>query len=465
MKRNHARRAPSRNRSSQVSQRGRATSNQSIARQLTLSIHDLSTDGKGVARVSRDVYFVPGALIGEEVEVEVGARQKKIWQCQLKTINTASEARVEPECQHYRICGGCDLQHLSYDAQVSFKQTRVAKEFARQNIQIADDQWQSPIIGSPWHYRRRARVGVRYNKQNEQFFIGFRQEGKSHLANIDSCPVLVDHPSLVWADWHQRFAQLDCKDRLTHIEVLQADNRLALVFRVLKQLPNQDRALFAEWADQLDIDIYWRDDNRELHPLVASPAVLSHRIQGHDLQVTPDYFMQVNQSVNQQMVDRALEWMNVQQGEQVWDLFAGHGNFSLPMAATTQVTAVEVSDQMVAALEVQAERLNSDEGANDVLSAGQLKPIKADLTDDTVLGQLPTPDAVLLDPPRAGAIEILDTIIAAEPKRIVYVSCDPATLARDLVKLQAEGYYVKQACVLDMFPQTHHVETMVLLTQ
>lgn len=454
MKRNHARRAPSRNRSSQPSQRGRSASNQPVARQLSLSIHDLATDGQGVARLGRDVYFVPGALTGEEVDVEVGARHKKIWQCQLKSINIASEARVEPECPNYHVCGGCDLQHLAYDSQVEFKQTRVAKEFARQNIQVADDQWQSPIIGNPWHYRRRARVGVRYNKQNEQFFIGFRQEGKSHLANIDSCPVLVEHPSLIWADWHQRFAQLDCKDRLTHIEVLQADNRLALVFRILKQLGDQDRTLFSEWADQLDIDVYWRDDNRELHLLVASPTILSHRIQGHDLQVTPDYFMQVNQSVNQQMVDRALEWMDVQAGEQIWDLFAGHGNFSLPMAAKTQVAAVEVSDQMVEALEAQSERLNR-----------QLKPIKADLTDDSVLSQLSQPDAVLLDPPRAGAIEILDTLVSAQPKRIVYVSCDPATLARDLVKLQAEGYVVKQACILDMFPQTHHVETMVLLTQ
>jgi 23S rRNA (uracil1939-C5)-methyltransferase len=428
---------------------------------LTLTVHDLASDGHGIARSGRDVYFIPGALPGETVVAEMLERKRKIWYCRLVSIEQVSEHRIEPPCVHYKRCGGCDLQHLEYDQQVVFKQQRVARELSRQGIEIK--HWDTPLIAKDqqWHYRRRARLGIRYNKSNQEVSIGFRESQSKHLTNIDICPVLVEHVALDWKAWRGRLAQLEGIARFTHIEVLQASERLVLVFRVLKKVTKNDHDRLQGWATELNIDLYIRpDDEQPLEAVNEIISPLTHNVLGHDLTIHPDYFVQVNNTINQLMVAKAKAWLAPEAGSHVWDLFAGHGNFSVPFAQDAIVDAVEVSDEMVQAIEQHALHLCTDNILNK--EGCDLVAHKADLSKSDSLSNLPNPDYVLLDPPRAGASACMAELIKRKAKRMVYVSCDPATLARDLNTL-SDDFEVERITILDMFPHTHHIETMVLL--
>ena len=201
---------------------------------LTLEIDNLTSEGQGVARRGREVYFVPGALPGETADVVLDGRRKKVWQTRLRRITQPSPDRVEPTCPHYDKCGGCDLQHLNYPAQVAAKQARVEREFQRQGIVAAN--WSPAITAAPWNYRRKARLGVRYSKAEERNYIGFRESASSHISDVDACPVVVQHPVLNWQAWRQQISSLRHRDRISQIEVIAADNALALVLRVLKPL-------------------------------------------------------------------------------------------------------------------------------------------------------------------------------------------------------------------------------------
>ncbi len=425
---------------------------------LTLTVHDLASDGHGIARSGRDVYFIPGALPGETVVAQMLERKRKIWYCRLVSIEQVSEHRIEPACPHYKRCGGCDLQHLSYPQQVELKQQRVVRELSRQGIEV--ENWQAPLVADQqWHYRRRARLGIRYNKANQEVLIGFRESNSKQLTNIDTCPVLVEHPGLDWKAWRERLIQLEGISRFAHIEVLQASERLVLVFRVLKKLTANDRKSLQGWADELAIDIYIRpDDEQPIEAVNEHISPLTHNVLGHDLSIHPDYFVQVNAQVNQLMVAEAKAWLAPETGSHVWDLFAGHGNFSVPLAEDAIVDAVEVSDEMVQAIERHALQLSTDPTKD----GKGLIAHKADLSDSASLVNLPNPDYVLLDPPRAGASACMDELIKRKAKRMVYVSCDPATLARDL-KTLSDDFDIERITILDMFPHTHHIETMVLL--
>ncbi len=426
---------------------------------LTLTVRDLASDGHGIARSGRDVYFIPGALPGEVVVAEMLERKRKIWYCRLISIEHVSEHRIEPACPHYKRCGGCDLQHLDYQQQVILKQQRVARELSRQGIEV--ENWDTPLIAGDqqWHYRRRARLGIRYNKADQEVFIGFRESNSKHLTNIDICPVLVELPGLDWRAWRQRLAKLEGITRFTHIEVLQASERLVLVFRVLKKLTNNDRIRLQGWSDELDIDLYIRpDDEQPIEAISEKISPLTHNVLGHSLSIHPDYFVQVNAKVNQLMVANAKAWLAPEPGSHVWDLFAGHGNFSVPLAEDCIVDAVEVSDEMVRAIKHHSQQL----GSNIEKDGCGLLAHKADLSNNESLSKLPDPDYVLLDPPRAGASACMDELIKRKAKRMVYVSCDPATLARDLSSL-SEDYQIERIVILDMFPHTHHIETMALL--
>jgi 23S rRNA (uracil1939-C5)-methyltransferase len=430
-----------------------------VNKTLTLTVHDLASDGHGIARSGRDIYFIPGALPGETVVAQMLERKRKIWFCRLVSIEQVSEHRIDPTCPHYKRCGGCDLQHLDYPQQVVLKQQRVARELSRQGIEV--DNWDSPLIADDqqWHYRRRARLGIHYNKANQEVSVGFRESSSKLLTNIDVCPVLVEHPALDWKAWRERLIQLEGIARFTHIEVLQASERLVLVFRVLKKLTDNDRKYLQNWATELAIDIYIRpDDEQPLEAINEKISPLTHNVLGHNLTIHPDYFVQVNAAVNQLMVAQAKAWLAPEPGSRVWDLFAGHGNFSVPLAQDAIVDAVEVSDEMVRAIELHAQQL----GTNAAQDGCGLIAHKSNLSNSDSLARLPDPDYVLLDPPRAGADACMAELIKRKAKRMVYVSCDPATLARDL-KTLSDNFDVERITILDMFPHTHHIETMVLL--
>ena len=424
---------------------------------LTLAVDNLTSDGEGVARRNREVYFVPGALPGEEVEVVLDGRRRKVWLTRLLNVIKASPERVEPACPHYQRCGGCDLQHLDYPAQVRFKQDRVARELQRQGVEVPF--WETPITADAWHYRRKARLGVRFSKERGENFIGFREAASSHLTNIDHCAVLPQHPLLDWTLWRDCIGQLNARALITQIEVLMADNALAFILRVLKPLPQADQdqliQLLKSSESALPVELWLKSDKGQAPERIwpAEAAPLHHKVDDIELTIQPDDFVQVNGAVNRAMVAQAMGWLNPKSDEILWDLFAGHGNFSMPLAKrSAHVYAVEGDESMVHSLSLQAEKL-----------ALPLQAKVADLNGDGGLKDLPDPHAVLLDPPRAGAEGIMHELIQRRVPRILYVSCDAATLARDLGTLTAAGYRVLKAGIMDMFPQTHHVETMVLL--
>lgn len=420
-----------------------------------LTIDSLNSSGEGVARRGRDVYFVPDALVGETVEVILDGRRRKVWQTRLLNILQASPHRVTPPCPHYHRCGGCNLQHLAYPQQVVFKQERVANEFKRQHIEVP--HWAAPLVAEDWHYRRKARVGVRFSPKQNENIVGFREAGSTHLTNIDKCMVLPEHPALNWAAWRELIGQLKGRAHITQIEVTVADNALALVLRAIKPLSATDQQILYNFVANLEAALpvqLWLKEDKQNAPTLIFPQQaepLFHCVDQQKLTVQLDDFMQVNAAINQQMVAQALAWLDLQGKETVWDMFAGHGNFSMPLAKRAQqVFAFEGSGEMVASLNQQAQYL--------------ALPIEAqvmDLTQPDI--QLPKPDVLLLDPPRAGAIELMPLIVSQKIAKVLYVSCDAATLARDLNYLVQAGYQVVQAGIMDMFPHTHHVETMVLL--
>ncbi|CCU71364.1 MULTISPECIES: 23S rRNA (uracil(1939)-C(5))-methyltransferase RlmD [Thalassolituus] len=430
---------------------------------LTLTIDNMTSDGQGVARSGRDVYFVPGAIPGEQVEARIEKRSKKIWHSRLLKVITPSEYRVPAPCPHYLRCGGCDMQHMTYERQVEFKQDRVAREFARQGVAVSD--WALPIVAEPWGYRRKARLGVRYSKEQNTNFVGFREGASHHISNVDRCAVLPDHPALEWQDWRPLLNSLDARALVTQIEVIAADNAIALVLRALKPLQDGDRNKLVSqlkgWQKQgeeaglLPLQLWLRSEkDGEAECLwPAQPDTLHHFVDGMPLNLALTDFVQVNGDVNRAMVAQALEWLAPTEDERIWDLFAGHGNFSMPLARRSKhVVALEVQNSMVTSLAAQAEQL-----------ALPLQAVCADLSDEGRLAHLESPNAILLDPPRAGAAEVMQDIARRRIPRVLYVSCDAATLARDLNVLSQQGYAVTKAGIMDMFPQTHHVETMVLL--
>lgn len=429
-------------------------------RELSLIIDNLNSEGQGVARSGRDVYFVPGALVGEKVRVRMLERSKKIWHTQLLAIeDDESEARRAPDCPHYQRCGGCDLQHMQYDAQVQFKQSRVERELGRQKVAVSS--WAAPLTSDEWHYRRKARLGVRFSKEQQKNFIGFREASSSHLTDIERCIVLPDHPALDWGEWRQVISSLEAASLITQIEPLWADSALVFILRALKPLSGNDQQAlartFERWQTDSDLPLQlWVRTEKHAAPVALwpeTPADIWHEVDGLKLRIQADDFIQVNRTINQSMVSQALEWLDPAEDEQIWDLFAGHGNFSMPLAKRCRhVVAVEGQQGMTDSLQEQAEKL-----------ALSLQTKCADLSAAGALALLPEPDAVLLDPPRAGADTVMQELIRRKVGRVLYVSCDPATLARDLAKLVPAGYAVIKAGIMDMFPQTHHVETMVLL--
>ncbi|ASP39207.1 23S rRNA (uracil(1939)-C(5))-methyltransferase [Bacterioplanes sanyensis] len=428
------------------------------SRLLTLQIDSLNSEGMGVARRGRDVFFVAGALPGEVVEATLGERRRKVCYAKVKRVIEPSPHRVEPACAHFQRCGGCQLQHLDYPQQVDAKQQRVQREFSRAGVDV--EFWQPPLVAAPWHYRRKARLGVRFSKEKQEVYLGFRESASSHISSIDFCPVMVEHPLLNWQQWREFLQQWPRRAELTQIEALQADNALVLTLRLLKPLaPDSEQQLIAfvnNQAEALPVQLWLKyHKHAPPEPLRTDYPELVHQVDGHDLQLQPDDFVQVNRAVNLAMVEQAMDWLAPEPDEQIADLFAGHGNFSMALARRrANVVAVEVQANMVSSLQEQARRQGL------AVTAQQ-----ADLSSAQALQALPALDAVLLDPPRAGAAAVVEHLIDNPVGRILYVACDAATLSRDLGSLVAGGYRVTRAGIMDMFPQTHHVETMVLLTR
>ncbi|WP_037044426.1 23S rRNA (uracil(1939)-C(5))-methyltransferase RlmD, partial [Pseudomonas sp. BAY1663] len=364
----------------------------------------------------------------------------------------SAQRRVEP-CPHARQCGGCNLQHAGADDQLALKQRTLNEQLAR-FAGLQPEAWAAPLTGPELGYRRRARLAVRWDAKALHLDIGFRAAASQQIVSIEQCPVLVQPLQSLLPGLLATLRGLDKPQAIGHVEVFSGTTE-ALLVRHTVALPDSDLARLLAFAHEYRAQLWLQGEGE---PQAVEPApFLGYRLARWQLELAwqPGDFVQVNAPVNEAMVAQALEWLAPAQGERVLDLFCGLGNFSLPLARQgAQVVGVEGVEAMV-------ERARENARRNGLAHAHFYR---ADLSKP--LAGAPWARggfaAVLLDPPRDGALQIVRQMSMLDARRVVYVSCNPATLARDAAELVAQGYRLKRAGVLDMFPQTAHVEAMAL---
>ncbi|MGI2168688.1 23S rRNA (uracil(1939)-C(5))-methyltransferase RlmD [Shewanella sp. MF05960] len=435
-----------------------------LSAKLTLDVTQLDHLGAGMAQLQGKVVFIAGALPGERATVQL-IEQKKSY-AKAKLINIASPAlsRVKPHCQHYSQCGGCDLQHMDIQAQRDYKQSALVDLMAKSSSDAIDTQMLAEaIIGDGWHYRRRARLATVLDKRSQRLQLGFRAGNSNQIIEINQCPVLAAPLSDLITPLAANLNQLKAKASIGHVELTQADNGHFVALRVTKKLPNSDIRWLSGFAEKHQLNLLLQDDAGQLTQLYPSLASIEQAVtlpyyhlaaESVRCSFTPGNFVQVNGTINQAMVDQAIEWLDPQAGERILDLFCGVGNFSLPLAKkAAQVIGVEGVPEMVE----QAKQNALDNHLDNVTFYHA--DLSADLSEQAWLGKI---DKLLLDPARAGAYESLQWLQKMQPKKVVYVSCNPASLARDSSVLLANGYRIAKVGLVDMFPQTHHTEAMVL---
>ncbi|TVU89012.1 23S rRNA (uracil(1939)-C(5))-methyltransferase RlmD [Vreelandella titanicae] len=423
-----------------------------------LVIERLAHDGRGVAHAANGkTVFVDQALPGEQVEVAVHLTRKRFDEAHIKSLLTTSEQRVTPPCPHFGHCGGCDLQHLNIDAQRAHKREVVRDLFARQGITL--DQIAS-IQGDDQGYRRRARLGVKVDSQGNTR-LGFRAAHSHRLVDIERCPVLVNPLQQLLTPLRELLETLEAPRQVGHIELLATPATQVVLVRQLKE-HGKDAERWQAFAQQQAVALgtWLGRESPTLHWHGAPPTLEeSLTVNGQpslSLSFAPGDFLQVNAQVNQQMVAQVIQWLAPKSGQKLLDLFAGIGNFSLPIAAAgAEVHAVEGNPAMVARIAINAKR-------NQLMVSGQQADLNSTVSVKELLNDHGDSDALVLDPPRSGA-EVICQALAQHPvPRVVYISCDPATLARDAAHLVHAGYRVKQVAVADMFLHTAHMETLML---
>ena len=420
----------------------------------SLTIEKLDHHGAGMAYQNNKPIFIEGALPGEQVLAQLTESKSKFARAKLIKIQKSSEQRIEPFCAHYHECGGCNMQHLSSDAQQEYKQqtlSQLMSKFAGQSIEL-----DSPIIGDDKGYRRRARVSIKLNKKTRQLEFGFRKKNSKEIVNVTHCPVLDAELDTLLKPLYQLLQQFSNQENFGHVELVKGDNTKVIVLRHLKALKPQDQQALESFAQQHQATLYLMPESDQLNRVVGESA---HYLEaGVTIPFEPNNFIQVNQKVNQAMVEQALSWLQLTKQDRVLDLFCGLGNFSLPIAKqVASVTGVEGVDAMV-------EKATYNAKVNQIENASFYQ---ANLEED-VSGQLWAAekfDKILLDPARAGASGIIEQISALGASRVVYVSCNPATLARDSQSLLSQGYKLQKLGMLDMFPHTSHLESMALFVK
>lgn len=422
-------------------------------------IESLSHDGRGIAHDQGKTQFVEGALPGERVLARFTNIRRRFDELRAEEVLEAAPDRVTPPCPHAGICGGCSLQHLDSDAQIRFKEATLREQFAHFGG-IAPAQWEAPMRGPSQGYRRKARLGVRYVRKRDEVLIGFREKRNSFIADIDACAVLDPRVGRRLADLRVLVRSLSVYDAIAQIEVACGDDVAALVFRHLRPLTAEDCEKLVSFGQAHDLQIYLQpggpDSVHRIWP-EAGPERMSYRLASLDLTLGfhPMDFTQVNAEINGKMVDRALEWLDPRPDDRVLDLFCGLGNFSLALARrAARVVGIEGDAAMV---ERGAENARANGLDNVTFGCANLQ---ADFTREPWARD--GFDKILIDPPRSGALEIAEYLPAFGAQRIVYVSCNPATLARDAGVLVRHGYRLVKAGVMDMFPHTTHVESIAL---
>jgi 23S rRNA (uracil1939-C5)-methyltransferase len=424
----------------------------------TARIESLDREGRGVAHVDGKTIFVDGAAPGEIVEYSP-YRKKPGWEAaQVVQLRTQSAARVPPRCAYFGVCGGCSMQHLDLPTQVAAKQ-RVLEDALWHIGRVRPEAMLRPIHGLPWGYRYRARMSARFVLKKGGELVGFHERKSSYVADMRSCEVLPPRVSALIQPLRDLIGALSIRERLPQVEVAVGEGLIVLVMRVLDPPGEDDARQLRIFADENGVQLWLQPAGPEsatpFWPLDAPPLHYSLPEHGVRVAFSPTDFTQVNHAVNQLLVRSALSLLDPRPGERIIDFFCGLGNFTLPIARRdADVLGVEGNASLVARAQ-----------ANAVMNglADRCRFTTANLFEAGACAALPACDKALLDPPREGAVELVKSFAARPPKRIVYVSCDPATLARDAgVLVQTQGYRLVAAGIVNMFPHTSHVESMAL---
>ena len=430
---------------------------------MNLLIESLDQEGRGVARRDGKAVFVEGALPGETVGCTPYRRKPTYEVATLDGILKASAQRVEPRCPHFGRCGGCSLQHLDARAQVAIKQ-RVLEDSLWHIGRVRPDRVLPAIHGPAWGYRHRARLAVRHVPKKGGALVGFHEKRSSYVADMDSCEVLPPRISALLRPLRGLINALSIRSRLPQIEVALGEGADLLVFRVLEPLLPPDAALLRQFADRYGIRVYLQPAGPDsARPFAASDATdLYYTLPEFNLRIGfgPTEFTQVNPAVNAVLVRRALSLLDARPGERVADLFCGVGNFTLAIARSgASVLGVEGSADLVRRAAGNAE----DNGLAGLASFVERDIYRAGPEPLAGLGRF---DRMLLDPPRDGAVDVVKSLPEDGPRRLVYVSCSPGTLARDAAVLtQARGYRLAAAGIVNMFPHTSHVESIAVFNR
>ncbi len=434
---------------------------------MTLELFDIESldlEARGVARRDGKVVFVEGALPGEKVMASVVKRKSSFDTARLERIVKPSSQRVEPACPYFGVCGGCAMQHLDAAAQVAIKQ-RVLEDSLWHIGRLRPAMVLAPLHGPTWGYRYRARLSVRVVRKKGGVLVGFRERRGSYVADIKECKVLPPHVSRMLLPLRALIGSLAQPDRIPQIEVAVGDTTTALLLRHLEALDDNDIRLLREFGEQHNVTWWLQSKGPEtIHPLQASDVdALAYSLPEFGLRMPyrPTDFTQVNHAINRVLISKAITLLDIQSSDRVADLFCGLGNFTLPLATrASSVVGVEGSASLIErALEAARQH-----GLDKRTSFTTLNLFEVDVQWLRDLGHF---DRILIDPPREGAEAVaraLAALKAAErPKRIVYVSCSPATLARDAGILVHEGgYRMRSAGVVNMFPHTGHVESIAV---
>jgi 23S rRNA (uracil1939-C5)-methyltransferase len=427
-------------------------------------IESLDHEAHGVTHVEGKAVFIDGALPGEEVEFEAYRKKSSFDKAKLIRILRKSELRTAPRCPHFGTCGGCNMQHLEAHAQVAVKQRVLEDNLARIG-KVRAERLLPPIYGPFWGYRHRARLSVRNVQKKGGVLVGFHEKQSSFVCDMTRCEILPPRISAMLPAMRELVNGLSIRDRMPQIELAAGDRVDALVLRILEPLTAADEDRIRRFAEEQQVCMYLQpkgpDSVYRFHPLEAPPLDYALPDYGITMPYSPTEFTQVNPLINRVLVRRAMTLLDPRPGERIADFFCGLGNFTLPIARLgARVTGFEGSRGLI---------LRAQENARHNGLENDAAFVYANLFEMTgeVLASHGRFDKWLVDPPRDGAVELVKAIGAAgagnAPGRIVYVSCNPATLARDAAVLtHTLGYVLRAAGVVNMFPHTAHVESVAL---
>jgi 23S rRNA (uracil1939-C5)-methyltransferase len=425
----------------------------------TGSVDGLTHEGEGVVHTAKTV-FVAGALPGERIRFRRGRRHRQHDDGVLLEVLDPSPLRAVPRCPHFGVCGGCALQHLDPAAQLAAKEAELRQALTRVG-QVTPERWLAPLGGPVWGYRRRARLGAKFVRKKGHVVVGFRERAAPYVAELTRCEVLSAPAGELIAPLATLFDALSIREQLPQVEVAVADNTTALVLRVLATPSAADLALLRAFTREHPVQFFLQPGGMDtVAPLDPGMPALRYGLAefGVTLEFQPTDFIQVNGAVNAALVSCAVELLDLNAASRVLDLFCGLGNFTLALARRAAM-AVGIEGEAALIARARANALLNEIG-NAHFHVGNL----ANPPDPQVAWLKDSYTHVLLDPPRTGAREILATVAALAPQRVLYISCHPGSLARDLgVLVNEHGMVLEAAGVVDMFPHTTHVESIALL--